>query len=388
MTLPCCRTCAHCHTTRYHSFHLCLDTGPPPFFLYNAMWTVACRNPDSSIPVSPFSTCSISCVSQPLSQIRTRTQLTSHTQSSKKCSSSSKPSTSGHGGRPSWSVAMSVKAEPPNQPALEDTRDGDDGGIEIPATSQRKTAKRSSRKVKSPTPPQSVREENSDEDTNVGESATAIVPNGTEAPDDLDEQSTPVPSPKKLPSITPPVHEEEKSLLDDLPISPSKARRAPLPLEEPQGPRPRLVIHKLVLVNFKSYAGRQEIGPFHKVGKLPCRSSKTNYLQSFSAIVGPNGSGKSNTIDALLFVFGYRASKMRQGKLSELIHNSAQHPHLQECSVEVHFREILDLVCILLLNNWHLLDHCQFSPAPTHPLNHCCAGLSLGRGSYCVQEQF
>jgi structural maintenance of chromosome 4 len=37
--------------------------------------------------------------------------------------------------------------------------------------------------------------------------------------------------------------------------------------------------------------------------------------QSFSSIVGPNGSGKSNTIDALLFVFGYRASKMRQGKV-------------------------------------------------------------------------
>ena len=45
-------------------------------------------------------------------------------------------------------------------------------------------------------------------------------------------------------------------------------------------------------------------------------------VQSFSSIVGPNGSGKSNTIDALLFVFGYRATKMRQGKLSELIHNS------------------------------------------------------------------
>ena len=66
--------------------------------------------------------------------------------------------------------------------------------------------------------------------------------------------------------------------------------------------------------------------------------------QSFSSIVGPNGSGKSNTIDALLFVFGYRASKMRQGKLSELIHNSALYPDLDECSVEVHFREILDLV--------------------------------------------
>ncbi|KAG8797776.1 hypothetical protein FRC16_008533 [Serendipita sp. 398] len=98
--------------------------------------------------------------------------------------------------------------------------------------------------------------------------------------------------------------------------------------EEDKGPKPRLVIHKIVLVNFKSYAGRQEIGPFHK---------------SFSAIVGPNGSGKSNTIDALLFVFGYRASKMRQGKLSELIHNSATYPDLDECRVEVHFRDIIDL---------------------------------------------
>ena len=35
--------------------------------------------------------------------------------------------------------------------------------------------------------------------------------------------------------------------------------------EEPTGPKSRLVIHKLVLINFKSYAGRQEIGPFHKV---------------------------------------------------------------------------------------------------------------------------
>src|SRR5271154_1732469 len=72
----------------------------------------------------------------------------------------------------------------------------------------------------------------------------------------------------------------------------------------------------------------------------------SGYFQSFSSIVGPNGSGKSNTIDALLFVFGYRASKMRQGKLSELIHNSERFPDLQECSVEVHFRDIIDLVRI------------------------------------------
>ena len=37
--------------------------------------------------------------------------------------------------------------------------------------------------------------------------------------------------------------------------------------EAPVGPKKRLVIHKMALVNFKSYAGRQEIGPFHKVRK-------------------------------------------------------------------------------------------------------------------------
>jgi structural maintenance of chromosome 4 len=82
--------------------------------------------------------------------------------------------------------------------------------------------------------------------------------------------------------------------------------------------------------------------------------------------VGPNGSGKSNTIDALLFVFGYRASKMRQGKLSELIHNSARYPDLDECSVEVHFREIIDLVRIshrpLKLNNEFSSGSCQPGP--------------------------
>lgn len=66
-------------------------------------------------------------------------------------------------------------------------------------------------------------------------------------------------------------------------------------------PRPkRLIISKMVLENFKSYAGVQEIGPFEKC---------------FSAVVGPNGSGKSNVIDAMLFVFGKRAKQMRQAKV-------------------------------------------------------------------------
>ena len=100
-----------------------------------------------------------------------------------------------------------------------------------------------------------------------------------------------------------------------------------LVVEEPTGSKPRMVIKQLVMTNFKSYAGRQVVGPFHV---------------SFSSVVGPNGSGKSNVIDSLLFVFGFRASKMRQGKISALIHNSAQHQDLDFCEVEVHFQKILD----------------------------------------------
>ncbi|KXX80727.1 Structural maintenance of chromosomes protein 4 [Madurella mycetomatis] len=107
-----------------------------------------------------------------------------------------------------------------------------------------------------------------------------------------------------------------------------KSRTMAMPIVEDTGPKPRIVITYLVLTNFKSYAGRQEVGPFHA---------------SFSSVVGPNGSGKSNVIDSLLFVFGFRASKMRQGKISALIHNSAQYPDLEYCEVAVHFHEVMDV---------------------------------------------
>ncbi|KAI1378122.1 nuclear condensin complex subunit Smc4 [Hypoxylon crocopeplum] len=107
-----------------------------------------------------------------------------------------------------------------------------------------------------------------------------------------------------------------------------KSRKMAIPVVEDTGPKARIVITYLILNNFKSYAGRQEVGPFHS---------------SFSSVVGPNGSGKSNVIDSLLFVFGFRASKMRQGKISALIHNSAAHPNLDHCEVAVHFQEVMDL---------------------------------------------
>ncbi len=36
-------------------------------------------------------------------------------------------------------------------------------------------------------------------------------------------------------------------------------------MEASQGPQRRLIITEMVLENFKSYAGEQRVGPFHKV---------------------------------------------------------------------------------------------------------------------------
>lgn len=90
---------------------------------------------------------------------------------------------------------------------------------------------------------------------------------------------------------------------------------------------PRLIITHIECVNFKSYAGKQVLGPFHK---------------SFTSIVGPNGSGKSNVIDSMLFVFGYRAQKIRSKKISVLIHDSEKFPDVRSCCVKVFFQEIID----------------------------------------------
>ncbi|KAG7153371.1 structural maintenance of chromosomes protein 4-like, partial [Homarus americanus] len=78
---------------------------------------------------------------------------------------------------------------------------------------------------------------------------------------------------------------------------------------------------------FDSTGPRLVLGPFHK---------------SFTSIVGPNGSGKSNVIDSMLFVFGYRAQKIRSKKISVLIHNSEKHQNVQSCTVAVYFQKIID----------------------------------------------
>lgn len=115
--------------------------------------------------------------------------------------------------------------------------------------------------------------------------------------------------------------EEGGRFLDDIYIPPKITRT-----EHPFTGE-RLVIEKITCVNFKSYAGIKEMGPFHK---------------SFSAIIGPNGNGKSNIIDAMLFVFGYRAAKIRCKKVSTLIHTSEMLQNIKSCAVTVHFVRIID----------------------------------------------
>ncbi|XP_062915740.1 structural maintenance of chromosomes protein 1B-like [Mobula hypostoma] len=64
---------------------------------------------------------------------------------------------------------------------------------------------------------------------------------------------------------------------------------------------------KLIEVeNFKSWKGRQLIGPFMR----------------FNCIIGPNGSGKSNIMDAISFVMGERTANLRVKHMKDLIHGA------------------------------------------------------------------
>ncbi|KAL6047807.1 hypothetical protein STEG23_034629 [Scotinomys teguina] len=62
----------------------------------------------------------------------------------------------------------------------------------------------------------------------------------------------------------------------------------------------------LLVENFKSWRGRQVIGPFRR----------------FTCIIGPNGSGKSNVMDALSFVMGEKPTNLRVKNIQELIHGA------------------------------------------------------------------
>jgi hypothetical protein len=74
---------------------------------------------------------------------------------------------------------------------------------------------------------------------------------------------------------------------------------------------------------------------------------------------------------------------MRQGKLSELIDNLARCSDLDEWSVEDHFREIIDLVCVFL----------QFWPSTEYDISAARSGRiqgspepELGHYPYGIQK--
>jgi structural maintenance of chromosome 4 len=89
----------------------------------------------------------------------------------------------------------------------------------------------------------------------------------------------------------------------------------------------RLIVEKVGIENFKSFVGTHIIGPLDR---------------RFNSIVGPNGSGKSNIIDALLFAFTQRAKKLRQKKVSQLIHVSRHSQKLSYAKIDIYLVEIVD----------------------------------------------
>ncbi|KJK61203.1 Smc [Aspergillus parasiticus SU-1] len=195
----------------------------------------------------------------------------------------------------------------------------------VAATKRRSTASRRSRDSMTPKPERSSVEPSMPPQSQARSQRGSVPPLGDITEAAVNKSPSPDDTKSQISIINPHSTVLEKPM--DIMM---KARNLTHPTiaEEPSGPKSRMVIKTLILNNFKSYAGKQIVGPFHA---------------SFSSVVGPNGSGKSNVIDALLFVFGFRASKMRQGKISALIHNSADFPDLPFCEVEVHFQEVLDL---------------------------------------------
>ncbi|CAI2349315.1 unnamed protein product [Caenorhabditis sp. 36 PRJEB53466] len=94
---------------------------------------------------------------------------------------------------------------------------------------------------------------------------------------------------------------------------------------DPNANGARLIIQDIHVHNFKSYYGDHILGPLHK---------------NLTMILGPNGSGKSNVIDSLLFVFGFRGSKIRTKKLTSLINSELG---CNECRVIINFLYIQDI---------------------------------------------
>ncbi|XP_058500406.1 structural maintenance of chromosomes protein 1B [Solea solea] len=90
-------------------------------------------------------------------------------------------------------------------------------------------------------------------------------------------------------------------------------------------------LKQLGVENFKSWRGKQIIGPFMK----------------FNCIIGTNGSGKSNVMDALSFAMGDRAAVLRVKHLRDLVHGAhVGQPVSDTTSVALHYCDDEDQVTV------------------------------------------
>jgi structural maintenance of chromosome 1 len=75
--------------------------------------------------------------------------------------------------------------------------------------------------------------------------------------------------------------------------------------------------------NFKSYMGKQIVGPFHNFTCIIGKELYRYYVKLLSHFkdlkLGPNGAGKSNMMDAISFVLGVQSRYLRSTNLKELL---------------------------------------------------------------------
>lgn len=159
-----------------------------------------------------------------------------------------------------------------------DSEDADDMAIERGASSRKQRVA----PVKQEQHDSATSEDEAEEEDNPVPGTISVSPQlsslerrgAEDASSSSSRASTPAPgTPLAMAADAPQVVTEEQP--DDALIHADTKQTQPkidvmIPLIE-EGPKKRLVIHKIVLVDFKSYAGRQEIGPFHKVSVTHCQ---------------------------------------------------------------------------------------------------------------------
>ena len=99
----------------------------------------------------------------------------------------------------------------------------------------------------------------------------------------------------------------------------------------------KLIIHKIILENFKSFKGRHEIG----------------FFKNFTVVMGPNGSGKSNILDALCFTLCIGSSYLRSKNAKDIIYKPISQTNNNNLSEKKNNNNNCSVEIILIDNDTH-----------------------------------